>query len=107
MACGAIDRLSERLRRLHTVQPCPPSSVAAWLMQLDLLVLLGIWQWSRVRPEQGCLQASKLLLQERPLHGPPGSGKTTIINKLKDLGYKCFCEITPPKLDLSNVALQK
>ena len=24
-----------------------------------------------------------------------------IIDKLKDLGYKCFCEVTPPKLDLS------
>jgi predicted ATPase len=35
------------------------------------------------------------------ISGPPGSGKTSIINKLKNLGYLCFSEVTPPKLDLS------
>ena len=34
------------------------------------------------------------------ISGPPGSGKTTIINKLQNRGYHCMPEITPPNLDL-------
>lgn len=34
------------------------------------------------------------------ISGPPGSGKTTIINELKKIGYTCFSEIRPLNIDL-------
>lgn len=37
------------------------------------------------------------------ISGPPGSGKTSIINKLKALKYHCFSEVSPPKLDLNEL----
>ena len=33
------------------------------------------------------------------ISGPPSSGKTTIINELKERGYTCMPEISPPNLD--------
>ena len=36
------------------------------------------------------------------ISGPPGSGKTTIIQELKKIDFKCFDEITPSISDLSN-----
>ena len=37
------------------------------------------------------------------ISGPPGSGKTSIINELKALKYHCFPEISPPNLDLNEL----
>lgn len=34
------------------------------------------------------------------ISGPPSSGKTTIINELRQLGYDCKNEISPPKINL-------
>jgi len=34
------------------------------------------------------------------ISGPPGSGKTTIIDELRNRGYICMPEVTPKKLNL-------
>jgi len=35
------------------------------------------------------------------ISGPPSSGKTTIINELKDRGYTCMPEISPLNIDVN------